>query len=147
MKYGKFTQLPQAVIERRIQITGQLAQVSYLLFIAILIANFHQLYRPTQVSHWLVGVAQLIPILLFAPAFFKLWRKGILGFCFVLMLYFCFTIINMGRPIEEAWLSYAELIIEVTLLYAALNYGKYINVRKLQNMAQLDTSQQPLATP
>ncbi len=106
-------------------ITWRLTLVFYLLFLGLFIANFIQLYNPTQLYHWVICLAQIAPAAAFLPGILRKQRRPTLWFCFVLMLYFCFTVINLTRPVAYPWLSYAELIAQIGLFSSALYFGKY----------------------
>jgi len=137
VRRNKTCLLSQETISQRITLSGKLTQISYGLFIALFSLNFYQLYRPEALFHWVVLLLQLAPIMLFLPAFVKLHRKGVLGFTFVLMIYFCFSIINLERSVAWPWLTYLEIISEALLLLAIVQLGKYLNLEKLKALQSL----------
>ena len=102
--------------------------------------NFYQLYNPAELFHWTLLLLQLMPILIFLPAFIQLQRKGVLGFTFVLMIYFCFSVINLDRPVAWPWLTYLEIGSEALLLWSIVQLGKYLNLNKIK---ALEISAQP----
>ena len=122
--------LSLAELSQRTQRFARAALIFYGLFLGILLINFNQLFRPQAPAHWLVALMQLVPLLGFAPAFIYQWRKGLLGCSFVVLLYLCFTVINLSREVALPVLIYVELMIELGLIGAICGYGFYYNKHK-----------------
>lgn len=66
----------------------------------------------------------LIPLLIFIPVLRKESYKGLSLLCFVLLMYFMVTVVNLFSP-DRSILDIAELCLEVTLFNSAMLYSRW----------------------
>lgn len=77
-----------------------------------------QLTRP-QGPNATVWVLQLLPLLVFCPAVLRGWPRGLIGLCFVLLLYFMRAVEGVMAS-NRAWIDWGLLGLSVLLFVCAM---------------------------
>ncbi|MAM89102.1 MAG: hypothetical protein CME36_17520 [unclassified Hahellaceae] len=77
------------------------------------------------INPWIIGFWTILPLLLFAWPVIAVKRKLLVGFCFVLCIYFATAIVD--------WLTYNQLIASAVALLAAAHFtaiGLYLKMSR-----------------
>lgn len=101
--------------------------ISYFAFIALFAANFQQFYNPTAASHWLFYILEIAPALAFLPwLLFARRRRPVIGLCFVLLIYFSLSVINIARPVAFPLTIWLELLAQFCLFCSGMMFCRWM---------------------
>ena len=116
-------------LDSKLALSRRVTHASYALMLLLLIGNGFVSATP-----WVIILFSLLPLLIFLYPLRKESYKGLSLLCFVVLMYFMVTVVNLFSPLVN-WIHWLQLLTECTLFISAMLFSRWKQYSLYQNTA------------